>query len=155
MRRGGGQVEPADRRIGPAQAGNGPEDQLLVECRSSPVDGTADQIRVASLQLARSQNATRNDPLREARGMLLDAVLHPIGKLLSLVSIPDSSEIPTGVIADPLRYMGVGPQGLGTCRGACRIRRRHLTYQQEGAVGNAAAAELGEGGDQFLVGVTD
>ena len=110
MRRGGRQVEPADRRIGPAQAGNGPEDHLLVECRGPPVDGAANQTRVALLQLDRSQNATRNDPLREAGGMLLDAVLHPVGKLLSLVSIPGPSEVATCIVEHPLRYVGVGPQ---------------------------------------------
>jgi hypothetical protein len=38
MCRGRGQVEAADRRTRPAHAGNGSEDQLLVERRSSPID---------------------------------------------------------------------------------------------------------------------
>ena len=52
---GGAEVEAGYAGLGPAQTGHGAEDQLLVQLGGAAVDGAADQVRVAALELARDR----------------------------------------------------------------------------------------------------
>ena len=85
------QVEPRDPGLGPAEAGDRPEDQLLVQLRGPPVDGAADQVGVALLQLAGSEHPAGDDAGAEAGREPLDPLLHPVGEALAVVAVPDAA----------------------------------------------------------------
>src|SRR4029453_2246692 len=120
MGRGRGQIQTVYRRTGSAETRNGSKDQLLVERGGTAINRSANQARVAALQVKRSQDASVDDPGREVGSLLLDAILHAISEPLRLVGVPRPGEIATGIAPHPLRYMGVSPQGLCPARGTSR-----------------------------------
>src|SRR5215218_1010854 len=72
VRRRRPEVEAADAGLGAAEAGDRPEDQLLVELRRTTVDGTAVQVGVAGLELVRAEHPPGQDPRAEPRCPRLD-----------------------------------------------------------------------------------
>ena len=52
----GSQIQSVDRGFGPAETWDGPEDQLLVQCRGAAVEGSADEVSVAVLQVGWGQD---------------------------------------------------------------------------------------------------
>src|SRR5215204_6449296 len=97
VRGGGGEVEAADRRGCPAQAGYGPEDHLLVEGRRAAIDRAPDQVSVTRLELGRPEDPAGDDAACEPGCVLLDSGLHSVGKSLNLARIPGAGQLAAGV----------------------------------------------------------
>ena len=53
----GSQIQAVDGGFGPAETWDGPEDQLLVQCGGAAVEGSADEVGVAVLQVGWGQDA--------------------------------------------------------------------------------------------------
>src|SRR6478672_11624793 len=90
--RGRREVEPADPRLRPAAAGVRAEHQLLVQLRGAAVEGAADEVRVALLQLARAEDPAGEDARAEAGCELLEPLLHAVGHPLAVVVVPRTAD---------------------------------------------------------------
>ena len=142
MRRGGGEIEPADRGLGPAQAGRRAEHELLVDLGGSPVERPADEIAVGGLQLGRVEDVPRPDPVAEPGGEALDLRLDPVGEGIGLALVPGPGQaLPRGVAAHALGHVGVGPGHLLALRRPGRVDGGVLAEHEEGPVGHLADRE--------------
>ena len=113
VRRGRGEVQAAHPGLGAAQPRHRPEHELLVQGRGTAVDGPADEVLVAGLQLPRAEHPAGADPRAEPGRQPLEAGLHPVGEPLPVGLVPDATDaLVTGVPDDVLRDVRVGPQGL-------------------------------------------
>ena len=83
---------PRIERLGAAQAGDRAEDQLLVQLRGAAVDGAADEVLVAGLEVVRTQDAASQDPGAETGGELLDPPLHAVGEPLLVGVVPAAAD---------------------------------------------------------------
>ena len=52
------EVEAANRRLGPAQTGDGPEHELLVELRGAGTDRAAREVRIARFEIGGTHHVT-------------------------------------------------------------------------------------------------
>src|SRR4051812_46905361 len=66
------EVEALHRRLGPAQPGDWPPDQLLVDRGRPTVECTAEQVAVSLFESERSVHVAADDPVTEARRKALD-----------------------------------------------------------------------------------
>src|SRR3954452_6161444 len=118
MSGGRAEVEAADSGLGASGAGDRPEDQLLVQLRRTSVDRALVQVRVAALELVRTEHTARQDLLAEARRTRLDAFLPRAREPLALVSVPPSRDPAiTGITCCAPRHVGVGPHRRRAGRG--------------------------------------
>lgn len=106
MRRGAGQEHPVHGGVGAAQAGGGPEDQLLMQGGGALVDGPADESGIVLFEFGGALDGTAEDATGEPRCVPFDDGLDPIGEPFAPVGGP--YEIPG--------YMGVRPDRLGARR---------------------------------------
>src|SRR5687767_4132990 len=76
--RGRRQIEAPDGSLGPAEPGDGPEDQLLVQLRGAAVERPAAQVLVRRLEVGRLPAAPLPDEAAEAGSERLDPLPHPL-----------------------------------------------------------------------------
>ena len=114
VRGGGSQVQAVDEGFGPAETRDGPEDQLLVQCGGAAVEGSADEVGVAVLQVGWGQDAAGQDAVGEPWRGLLDFLLHVVGHPLGVGVVPTAGDVLAGgVAADVLGDVGVRPLRFG------------------------------------------
>lgn len=70
-----------------------------MELGGSAVDLAAYEVRIALLELARTEHAPSYDSTREPRGVPLDLCLHVVGEPLAVVVVPCASHGPFAGIA--------------------------------------------------------
>ncbi len=129
---GGPEVKPPDRGLGPAEAGDRPEDQLLVELGGAAVERAAQQVGVEPLHLPGTEHPAGEDPAAEAGGVAFDPGLHPVREAFAVVAVPLTPDAAVARVAvGALRDVGVGPQRLGPGRGPGGVAGRHLTGEEE------------------------
>ena len=110
------QVQPADRGLGATPAGDGAEDELLVQLAGAATDVTTDEVRVDPLHVDRRQHVPRKDQLGEPRCQRLDPPFDTTGELLPLPIVPPTRD---AVVA------GIDRISCGTWRvGPRRFRAR-------------------------------
>src|SRR3954467_5002807 len=131
MRRCGAEIEPAHGRLGPAEPRHRAEDQLLVELRRPAVDGAADEVRVARLELVRPGDVARQDQVAEARSEPLDLGLHALDEAVELRPVPAALQLAARVAAGALRHVRVRPRGLRPLGRARGVGARVLAEDQE------------------------
>src|SRR5690606_20154533 len=145
------QVDAPDRCLRPAQARDGPEDQLLVQLRGAAVDRAADQVGVALLELTWAEDTTPADPRAEAGGEPFEARLHPVGEPLAVVAVPAAGDAAVaGVAHRLLRHVRVSPHRLGAGRRAAGVTGGHLPGDQERQVRHRTGADLGVAARELL-----
>ena len=147
VRRRRAEVQAGDPRLGAAQPGHRPEDQLLVQLGGAAVDRAADQVGVARLELARAQHAAGAGRATRSRGPALDPGLHPVGEPLAVVAVPrrrGCRRRPASP-AVPLRARGCRPTST-RCRPATGSGRWWSSGRRAGTAraGTAPAATCAE-----------
>ena len=90
---GGAEIEPADGGSGPAEAGDGPEDELLVECGGACVEGAADEVGVAVVQVGWGEDPAGQDAVGESGCGALDLPLHAVGHSLGVGVVPVAGDV--------------------------------------------------------------
>lgn len=140
---GGGQVEPPHGSLRPAGAGDGAQDELLVDGDGAAVQRPTDQILIEGLHHRRREDAPGGDPVAEAGGEAFDLLFDPVGHGFGLARVPTAGDgVGAEVFRDPLRYMRVRPRGLGSGGGAARVGRGHLSEEGERSRRKAVRAHL-------------
>jgi hypothetical protein len=104
----------------PGQAGDGAEDEHLVQLRGAAVDRAADEVRVVALEVDRRHHVAAADEPAEAGGDALDLLLHPVGERLRHLLAPRA-----------LGHVRVRPQRLLARRLARRVEPAVLADEQE------------------------
>ena len=131
--RRGAEVEPVDRRLGPAHPRHRPEHSCWWSCDVPPL--IAPPTRLAS----RSSSCAGPGPggpgsSTRSRGQPLEPALHAVGEALAVGVVPDAPDArssPPASLDALLGDVGVGPQRLGAGRRPRGVGRRHLAHQQE------------------------
>ncbi|PSK65483.1 hypothetical protein B0E53_02540 [Micromonospora sp. MH33] len=132
VRAGAAQIEPANRGLRPAEAGQRPEDQLLVELGGAAVDRPTDKVAIGGHEVAGRLHHPVQHPVPEAGGVPLQQVLHRL----------DLPPHHLGVARDAARQVRVRPHHLGACRGPGGIGGGHLAEQQERPAGPATVGQV-------------
>ncbi|CAD5990856.1 protein of unknown function [Streptomyces sp. KY70] len=141
---GRGQVQPLHRGLGAARARHRAEHQLLVHRRRAPVDRAVVEVAVGCLKCGWCQDPPGQDAAAEAGSVPLHLLLHPVRHPLLLVPAPRAGQaVRPGVLLHAVGDMGVGPGRLGAPGRTGRVRRGHLPEEEEGAVRDQSACDLG------------
>jgi hypothetical protein len=125
MRGRAGQVEPVDRGLGASEAGQRPEDQLLVDACGSTADRATVQVRVDCFQIERSLDGPGQDQVAKARSSSLPPRRHPVASSPPRVTVNLENCVhrDSTAPAAALHLSPPSPAGAGR-RGAAGNRRR-------------------------------